>query len=118
MKPLEYQEKALRTLYPDLTYQERLGLCGLGLSGEIGEVVDLIKKHLYHRNGKSLDVEKMKDELGDVLWYFSVLCTTLGFTFEDVMDASIAKLERRHPSGFTPLYTSDSHTSEPEPTEK
>jgi NTP pyrophosphatase (non-canonical NTP hydrolase) len=114
MKPKEYQEKALRTLYPDLTVNDLLGLCGLGLSGEIGEVVDMIKKHLYHRNGKPLSIEKMRDELGDVLWYFSILCSILGLTFEDVMEASIAKLEKRHPNGFTPLYVSDSHASEPE----
>jgi len=112
MKPQEYQEKVLRTLYSDLSVNDRLGLCGLGLSGEIGEVTDMLKKHLYHRNGKPLDREKLKDELGDVLWYFSVLCSTLGFTLEDVMVANIAKNEKRHPNGFTPLYASDSGVSD------
>ncbi len=110
--PEEYQCKALRTVYPDLTIQERLGLCGLGLSGELGEVTDMLKKFLYHRNGKPLDRDKLKDELGDVLWYFSVLCSTLDLTFEEVMDANITKLEKRHENGFTPRYVSDSHISE------
>lgn len=112
MTPGDYQAKALRTISPDLTDKERMGLCGLGLSGEVGEVNDLLKKHLYHRSGKPLDVEKMKDELGDVLWYFSVLLSTLGLTFEEVMQANIAKLQARHANGFTPRYTSDSHASE------
>src|SRR6516225_2938350 len=46
MTPTFYLEQAKRTLYPDLTVNERLGLCGLGLSGEIGEVTDILKKHL------------------------------------------------------------------------
>src|SRR5215469_5115357 len=112
MKPQEYMHCALRTLYPDLTTNERLGLCGLGLSGEIGEVTDLLKKFLYHRNGKPLDVEKVKSELGDVLWYFAVLLDTLGLTFEEVMRENAMKLDERHPNGFTPQYASDSHASE------
>lgn len=114
MTPLAYQQCALRTLYPDLTTDKRLGLCGLGLPGEVGEVVDLIKKFLYHRNGKPLDVEKLKDELGDMLWYFAVLLDTIGLTFEDVMMANVAKLEARHGNGFNPHYASDSHASEVE----
>lgn len=112
MTPEEYQQHALRTLYPDMTIQERLGLCGLGMAGETGEVVDLLKKYLYHRNGKSLDISKLRDELGDVLWYFSILLSTLDLTFEDVMQASITKLEKRHMNGFQPRYSSDSHVSE------
>lgn len=40
-----------------------------GLSGEAGEVVELVKKHLYH--GKPLDPGKFHLELGDVLWYLN-----------------------------------------------
>ena len=112
MKPQEYMQCALRTLYPDLTENERLGLCGLGLSGEIGEVTDLLNKLLYHRTGKPLEVEHVKSELGDVLWYFFVLLDTLGITFEEVMLINAIKLEERHPNGFNPHYSSDSHASE------
>src|SRR5215472_13479886 len=114
MKPEDYQKAALRTLYPDLTTNERLGLCGLGLSGEVGEVADLLKKHLYHRNGKPLDVNRLKDELGDVLWYFVVLLDTVDLSLEEVMAANTQKNERRHPHGFQPQYASDSHDSEGE----
>jgi NTP pyrophosphatase (non-canonical NTP hydrolase) len=114
MIPDIYQRHALRTLYPDLTTNERLGLCGLGLSGEVGEVTDLLKKFLYHRNGKPLDSEKLKDELGDVLWNFFILLDTLDLTFEEVMMTNARKLETRHPNGFNPHYASDSHASEKE----
>ena len=112
LTPGEYQRCALRTLYPDLTTNERLGLCGLGLSGEIGEVTDLLKKFLYHRNGLPLAVDQIKDELGDMLWYFFILLDTLGISFEEVMMANAQKLEERHPNGFNPHYSSDSHASE------
>jgi NTP pyrophosphatase (non-canonical NTP hydrolase) len=108
----DYQHCALRTLDPDRTYQDRLGLCGLGLSGEVGEVTDMLKKFLYHRNGKPLDIAHLRDELGDVLWYFVVLLDTVGLTLEEVMAANIEKLEQRHPHGFQPHYSSDSHASE------
>jgi len=111
MTSAEYTLSALRTLYPDLTTHERLSLCGLGLSGETGEIADLLKKYLHHRNGKPLDVGKIKDELGDVLWYAAVLADTLGFSLEDAMAANIAKLEARHKNGFTPNYSSDSNAS-------
>jgi len=111
MTPQEYTKHALRTLYPDLTTNKRLSLCGLGMAGEVGEIADLLKKYLHHRNGKALDVEKIKDEMGDVLWYMTVLGDTLGFTLEEAMRANVAKLEKRHGNGFTPNYASDSNAS-------
>ena len=112
MNTQEYKSEALRTLSPDLTINERLGLCGLGLSGEVGEVTDLLKKFLYHRNGRPLDSEKLRDELGDVLWYFFILLDTVGISFEEVLEANVAKCRARHPNGFTPRYASDSSSSE------
>ena|SRR5436305_1174442 len=114
MNTAEYTEKALQTLRPDQTANERLSLCGLGMAGETGEIADLLKKYLHHRNGKPLSSEKIKDELGDVIWYAVVLADTLGFSLQDAMKANIAKLEARHPSGFVPNYGSDSGASEAE----
>src|SRR5581483_6897841 len=85
MKPQEYQSLALRTLNPKLTYEQRLGNGAMGIAGEAGEIVDQIKKFLYHGQSKPLDVEKLKGELGDLLWYVSLLLTQLDLTFEEVM---------------------------------
>lgn len=108
----DYQIQVVRTVRKDLSYNNRLGLCGLGLSGEVGEVTDILKKFLYHHNGKPLDKAKLCDELGDLLWYFSLLCTTLGISIDDVMYTNVQKLQARHPQGFQPQYSSDSHVSE------
>jgi NTP pyrophosphatase (non-canonical NTP hydrolase) len=99
-----YQELAARTLLdqPDHmpTEQEYMVLWNaLGLGGEAGEVLDLVKKGVCHRHG--LDREKLKKELGDVLWYVSALCSKLGFTLEEVMQANIDKLRQRYPEGYT-----------------
>lgn len=64
----EYQQLAKRTAkHPDPN-ADMYELMALGLIGETGEVVDLIKKHKYH--GVPVDVEKLKKEVGDCLWYF------------------------------------------------
>lgn len=70
----------------------------MGLAGESGEVVDLLKKHVHH--GHELDREKVKGELGDVLHYASGLATMLGFTLEEVATANVEKLRKRYPNGF------------------
>lgn len=59
----EYQTLARRTANPDAD----MGNVVLGLFGEIGELADLVKKAKYH--GHSLDLDRIADEAGDVLWY-------------------------------------------------
>lgn len=76
-----------------------LSLMALGLAGESGECIELVKKHLYH--GHSLDRDKLTSELGDVLWYVSQLAEVIGVPFEAVMQANVNKLKRRYPDGFT-----------------
>ncbi len=92
----EYQTLAMRTHVPSAV---RLYQYGLGLAGESGEVCDLIKKYLGH--GHELDVEKLKLELGDVLWYIAGLAHVLGLSLPGVAKANIAKLQARYPEGFT-----------------
>jgi NTP pyrophosphatase (non-canonical NTP hydrolase) len=97
---MTYRENVLRTcpnFDTDNIYQ-KLGLGALGLAGESGEVVDLIKKVLYH--GKPLEKEKLIKELGDVHWYLEYLAATLGTTTEEIQAANVAKLRARYPEGF------------------
>lgn len=98
-----YQKQAARTLidHPDF------GLRGgelmviwnaVGLAGETGEVVDLIKKAIFHKHG--LDMDALEKELGDVCWYLAALCTKLDLNLADVMKENIDKLRQRYPDGF------------------
>ena len=93
-----YQTKCLATANKMVGSREDFAVLGLGLAGESGEVADHIKKYIGH--GHELDREKLKKELGDVLWYVAVLAQQLGFCLGDVMATNIEKLEKRYPNGF------------------
>lgn len=70
----------------------------LGLAGESGEVLDLVKKSTFHE--KELDIEHFKKEIGDVMWYVAMICESAGFSLDDVMQTNVDKLMARYPDGF------------------
>ena len=103
MENNEYQKLSARTLLekPDFEIRPEQVMIvwnAIGLGGEAGEVLDLIKKGIFHQQG--IDLIKLKKELGDVLWYLSALCTQFGFTLDDVMETNIEKLKARFPNGY------------------
>lgn len=59
----------------------------LGLTGEAGEVSDLVKKGIFHEKG--IDLEHLKKECGDVMWYVAMICEACGFSLDDVMQTNI-----------------------------
>lgn len=69
----------------------------LGLANEVGEVVGKIKKIFRDKNGEigEADRQALKEELGDVLWYFTQICTELDLTLEDVAATNLTKLFSR-----------------------
>lgn len=73
----------------------------LGLVGEAGEVAEKFKKIYRDKNGVMTDDDKqeMVKELGDVLWYVSVVGTYLGISLQDVAEANIEKLASRQKRG-------------------
>lgn len=98
MKINEYQELAMTTLNKDLSKKDVLINAVMGLCGESGEAIDIVKKHLHQ--GHELDKEKLIKELGDVAWYLAEACEALDITLEEVMTLNIEKLKKRYPSGF------------------
>ena len=94
----EYQELAMRSCNKELEKKDLLVNAVMGLCGESGEVIDLLKKHLFH--GHELDKEKVILELGDVAWYLAEAATALDVPLEDVLQANIEKLKKRYPEGF------------------
>ena len=72
----EYQKLAKSTaIYPD---GYRMVYPTLGLTGEAGEVA-----------------EKVKKELGDVLWYLSAIASDLNISLEDIAQTNVEKLKSR-----------------------
>jgi NTP pyrophosphatase (non-canonical NTP hydrolase) len=96
LKLNEYQSTSSRTANP---HEGELTNYGLGIAGEAGEVADLIKKAVFH--GHKIEKEKIKKELGDVLWYTGQVARLAGITLEEVATANIEKLMKRYPEGFS-----------------
>lgn len=116
MRGNEYQELAMRTFDDRAT--ERLNspvdiynsenISGvnlpslingvLGLTGEAGEVSDLVKKGIFHEKG--LDMDHIKKEIGDVCWYIALICKACGFDLDSVLETNVEKLKNRYPDGF------------------
>ena len=95
----EYEQLAARTLNPSLTRDQRLIDAAAGLAEEGGEVLGLVRKHLFM--GHQLDTTRVTIELGDALWCLTTIATTLGVSLEDVATANIAKLRKRYPDGYS-----------------
>ena len=106
----EYQKEALRT---ESTRQKSAKWGGwgdphqwrmqlenglMGLNGEAGEAIDLLKKHLFQ--GHPLEREHLAKELGDVAWYLAVSADALGYTLEEILEMNVKKLRLRYPEGF------------------
>lgn len=91
----EYQKLALRTLNPDVAdFSHQVLNASLGLAGEAGEFADELKKALFQ--GHPLDEDKLKNELGDILWYTALGAEALRVSLGEVMEANIRKLEDRY----------------------
>ena len=94
----EYQKLAMRTLNPALDKRDVLINGVMGLCGEAGEAIDIVKKHLAQ--GHALDREALIKELGDVAWYLAETAYALDVPLEDVLERNIDKLRTRYPEGF------------------
>lgn len=94
----EYQELAMRTLNPELSSKDVLINSVMGLCGESGEAIDIVKKWLAQ--GHELDKAHLAKELGDIAWYLAEAATALELPLEQIFQGNIDKLKRRFPAGF------------------
>lgn len=95
----EYQQLAMITLNPALDKKDVLINGVMGLCGEAGEAIDIVKKHLAQNH--ELDRDALIKELGDVAWYLAETAYALGVSLEDVCQRNIDKLKARYPEGFS-----------------
>ncbi|QDD83814.1 nucleoside triphosphate pyrophosphohydrolase family protein [Bacillus cereus] len=106
----QYQEAALRTWNTNNDFGGRVLNAALGLTGEAGEVADVVKKAIFHGHGfdpahcpgeEEGNTHKIALELGDILYYISIMSHEMGYTLEDIAQMNISKLEKRYPAGFS-----------------
>ena len=95
----EYKKLAMTTLNPELSKKDVLINSVMGLCGESGEAIDIVKKWLAQ--GHELDKEHLAKELGDIAWYLAEAATALDSPLEEILKANIDKLKKRYPEGFT-----------------
>ena len=100
MTPNEYQKLARTTFNPAPSQKDVLINAVMGLCGESGEAIDIVKKHLHQ--GHELDRDKLLKELGDIAWYLAEAATALDMDLETVLERNIEKLRARYPEGFSP----------------
>lgn len=93
-----YQIEAYKTANMSLSDLGQLINGGLGIAGEAGEVADEIKKYAYQ--GHDLDKEKLKKELGDVLWYVALTASALSIPLSEIASGNIDKLRARYGEVF------------------
>ena len=98
MRVNEYQELAMATLNPELNKKDVLINSVMGLCGESGEAIDIVKKWLAQ--GHELDKERLTKELGDIAWYLAEAATALDLPLEQILQTNIDKLKKRYPDGF------------------
>lgn len=98
----DYQQACLRTesVAPNLNNNQysRILQGLMGLNGEAGECIDILKKVLFQ--GHDLDKERLAGELGDVAWYLAVSADAIGYDLETIFKKNIEKLNKRYPNGF------------------
>ena len=96
----------LQELGGDVAIQ-RLLTASVGISAESGEFMEIVKKMIFH--GKPCDkdnLEHLKIELGDIMWYVAQACMALEVDMDEVLDTNIKKLEKRYPDGhFSEFYS-------------
>ena len=72
---------------------------GTGISGESGEILDTVKKHVVYN--KALDIENLIEELGDMEYFMEGLRAATGITREQCLQHNLDKLAKRYPAGYS-----------------
>jgi len=92
----KYQEESKKTAR--YLHKNRYSYTALGLSGEVGEVSEHVKRILRGEDNGEMSKERVKNlkkELGDVLWYLTQLATELGISLDDIATENLKKLFSR-----------------------
>jgi NTP pyrophosphatase (non-canonical NTP hydrolase) len=98
-----YQRNAAKTARAEYSFDDprhgRIAIASMGLAGETGELVDMLKKWIGH--GHELNLSDVEKELGDILWYVAEIATTLDLHLSEITEKNLEKLVARYPDGFS-----------------
>ena len=86
----------------DWANPQRLLTGAIGICSEGGELLDLVKKIIFQGKKPSEELRnKVKNELGDVMWYVQQVLITMEWDLEEVLAENTKKLSGRYPEGFS-----------------
>ncbi len=88
----EYKKLSQRTLNKDFSEEELISNMYLGIIGECGEVVDILKKIRYHNHPITKHRTELKKEIGDIFWYLINLATLYGVSIDEVDNLKLREL--------------------------
>lgn len=92
----EYQERAVSTVQKYTSAdQEHFFMGYLGLAGEAGSVLTLLKKAIRDGKGFGSFPDKLAEELGDVLWYISAIASHYQLSLDEIAERNLAKTTDR-----------------------
>lgn len=92
-----YQKNVKRTVARYRTKDKAIMTWGLGIAGEAGDVAGCIKKTYCQGDNQ---IEGIKENLGDTMWYIATICNHYGWDLEEILDENIGKLSKRYPKGY------------------
>ena len=96
----EYSENANKTINYEISEEERMLQASIGMTGESAEVMDLIKKvHFQKHTLNEEKIDKIIEEMGDILWYMNLMIKTINTTWDNVLITNNEKLAKRYPKG-------------------
>lgn len=112
---VSYPSKDIDAMVDNLKRLEAAGIngpslltAGIGLGSEGGEVQEIVKKLIFHSKPYNEDVKNhLTKELGDVMWYFALMCTVLGIDMDKILTENVSKLEARYPGGIFSAWHSE-----------
>ena len=99
MQTDHFTKDVIRTVNKTLEPNEHITNAALGLTGEAGEVAEIVKKAMFQ--GHFLNRDKIAEELGDVMFYVAYMVDTIGMTLDQIMSQNVTKRRNRYPDGFS-----------------
>ena len=87
---------------PRWSQPQRLLTGAIGICSEGGELLDIVKKILFQNKETSVETRmKLKNELGDVMWYVQQILLAMNWELHEVLAENTKKLSGRYPEGFS-----------------
>lgn len=106
----DYQKRAYGHIKPHDSIDLEKSDWALGLAGESGEVIELIKHNVMHK--ENIDRFKLAKEISDVLWYCAALATVYGISLDAAAELNLAKLAHRHNGTYNREGSENRHSKE------